>query len=106
MMEMMTMKLIDRDALKEKIYKDFDRCNSIYEFTVCILLRIEAAPIIEADPVRHGRWIDNGDYAICTECSGRSATQYDGVEPIALMTRYCPHCGAKMDGGAEDDQKT
>lgn len=50
-------------------------------------------------PVRHGRWIDKGEYAVCTECGGRSGTQYDGVAPIPLMTQYCPNCGAKMDGG-------
>lgn len=48
-------------------------------------------------PVRHGRWIYKGEYAVCTECGGRSGTQYDGVEPIPLMTQFCPNCGAKMD---------
>ena len=52
---------------------------------------------IEIDRVRHGRWIDKGEYAVCTECGGRSGTQYDGVEPIPLMTQFCPNCGAKMD---------
>lgn len=46
---------------------------------------------------RHGRWIDKGEYAVCMECGGRSSTQYNGVEPIPLMTQFCPHCGAKMD---------
>ena len=58
-------------------------------------------------PVRHGRWIDKGEYAVCMECGGRSGTQYDGVEPIPLMTQFCPNCGAKMDGerkeGANND---
>ena len=52
-------------------------------------------------PVRYGRWIDKGGYAVCTECGGRSGIQYDGVEPIPLMTQFCPNCGAKMDGGAD-----
>ena len=52
-------------------------------------------------PVRHGRWTDKGEYAVCTECGGRSGTQYDGVEPIPLMTQFCPNCGCRMDGGAE-----
>ena len=58
---------------------------------------IEAAPIVDAVEVVHGRWIDKGEYAVCTECGGRSGTQYDGVEPIPLMTQFCPNCGAKMD---------
>ena len=52
-------------------------------------------------PVVYGRWIDKGEYAVCTECGGRSGTQYDGVELIPLMTQFCPFCGAIMDGGAE-----
>ena len=58
-------------------------------------------PAADVAPVRHGRWIDKGEYAVCTECGGRSGTQYDGVEPIPLMTQFCPNCGAKMDGGAD-----
>ena len=52
-------------------------------------------------PVRHGRWIGKGEYAVCMECGGRSGTQYDSIEPIPLMTQFCPNCGAKMDGGAD-----
>lgn len=59
------------------------------------------APSANIAPVWHGRWIDKGEYAVCTECGGRSGTQYDGVEPIPLMTQFCPNCGAIMDGGAE-----
>lgn len=52
-------------------------------------------------PVRYGRWIDKGEYAVCMECGGRSGTQYDGIEPIHLMTQFCPNCGAKMDEVSE-----
>lgn len=56
---------------------------------------VKNLPTIEPE-VRHGRWIGKGEYAVCTECGGQSGTQYDGVEPIPLMTQFCPHCGAKM----------
>lgn len=60
---------------------------------------IENLHASDVAPVRHGRWIDKGEYAVCTECGGRSGTQYDGVDPIPLMTQFCQNCGAKMDGG-------
>lgn len=63
--------------------------------------RLLSIPAADVAPVRHGRWIDKGEYAVCTECGGRSGTQYDGVEPIPLMTQFCPNCGAIMDGGAD-----
>ena len=59
---------------------------------------VAATPAADVAPVVHGRWIYKGEYAVCTECGGRSGTQYDGVEPIPLMTQFCPNCGAKMDG--------
>lgn len=59
------------------------------------------ANTIEAEPVRHGRWIDKGEYAVCTECGGRSGTQYDGVEPVPLRAQFCPNCGADMRGEEE-----
>lgn len=59
------------------------------------------APSADVAPVVHGRWIDKGEYAVCMECGGRSGTQYDGVEPIPLMTQFCPNCGAKMDEVSE-----
>lgn len=65
-----------------------DKCNN-YKF-------LAEQPTIEAEPVRHGRWISKGEYAVCTECGGRSGTQYDGVEPIPLETQFCPNCGARM----------
>ena len=59
--------------------------------------RHQQFPAADVATVRHGRWNDKGEYAVCTECGGRSGTQYDGVEPIPLMTQFCPNCGAKMD---------
>ena len=56
------------------------------------------APTADVVEVVHGRWIDKEEYAVCTECGGQSGTQYNGVEPIPLMTQFCPNCGAKMDG--------
>ena len=58
--------------------------------------------IVDVAPMRHGRWIDKGEYAVCTECGGRSGTQYDGVEPVPLRALFCPNCGAKMAGERKD----
>ena len=63
-----------------------------------VISDIKGMKAADVAPVRHGRWIDKGEYAVCAECGGRSGTQYDGVEPIPLMTQFCPNCGAKMAG--------
>ena len=85
---------IKREAAQTSCRK-YSFAESYDAFAVdCILKAIPAADVA---PVRHGRWIDKGEYAVCTECGGRSGTQYDGVEPIPLMTQFCPNCGANME---------
>lgn len=70
-----------------------------------IIEAFEAIPAADVQPVRHGRWarLDKrrGSYLFyCSECGGR-AYYVHGVrksEPVCGY-RYCPNCGAKMDGG-------
>ena len=52
---------------------------------------------IEAEPVKHGRWIKRPDERICPFCNDRHS-YFGGKEK-----NYCPNCGAKMDGGAENE---
>ena len=98
------MRLIDAEAF---LKMEIDRCGSAplvgtrTSDNEYLSDRLKKAPTIEAKPVVHRRWIDKGEYAVCTECGGRSGTQYDSIEPIPLMTQFCPNCGAKMDGGAD-----
>ena len=60
---------------------------------------IEDAPTVDAVEVIHGRWIwgesNHLEWMKCSECL-KSQT------PNLCFT-YCPTCGAKMDGGNEDD---
>lgn len=56
---------------------------------------IHELPTIDAEPVRHGRWIDgrpytNSRWKVCSVCY-ISAPYPEGG------TNYCPACGAKMD---------
>ena len=85
------------DAVMD-VYYGTPSINLSCEKFEAAILKIPAADVA---PVCHGQWIDKGEYAVCTECGGRSGTQYDGVKPIPLMTQFCPNCGAKMDGGED-----
>ena len=57
---------------------------------------IEKIPAADVAPVVHGRWIMHDDeFGLTCECSVcQIETMGDG--------NYCPNCGAKMDGGADN----
>lgn len=51
------------------------------------------APTIDAEPVKHGKWIDPAaeDCYRCSVCE-----EYTLMEMPRLLYHYCPHCGADM----------
>lgn len=61
---------------------------------------IRQLPAAGVAPVLHGKWIVNPkreyDY-ICSVCGGDAPE--NRWRNNAILTPYCPNCGAKMDGG-------
>ena len=96
------MRLVDADSLKYRRanYGGYDDVgDEERKRGILFLLKedIAAAPTI--DPVRHGRWIWDDEGYHCSECFYH--TYWDPGEEISVEWRYCPNCGAKMDGGEE-----
>ena len=75
---------------------------------------------VDAEPVRHGKWVWNNDAIdwnigdwVCSECGGRNENIHAGkpgtvdgfgTNPyIWTGSQFCPNCGAKMDGGKDDE---
>ena len=87
------MRLIDADALLPNMEQY--RCGRGEYSRMVDVWHIEHAPTIEAEPVRHGRWVDKmvRDWH-CSEC-GKKAS-FDGY-CYDDKPNYCPNCGAKMD---------
>ena len=97
------MRLIDADALVEDIKNEIDDNKEIYpDDKVSIIFRAGMKTVIRivknqdtVDPVKHGEWIfveDLVSYIKCSEC-GDDICWVNTKRP-----KYCPHCGAKMDG--------
>ena len=94
-------RLIDANALAES---DMAKLIDSYLYNQCNLtvgLAAALMPEIEAEPVRHGRWIlkilpiGGGDKIrsyLCSECDRYANMKFD----------FCPNCGADMRGGAEN----
>lgn len=90
------MRLIDADTLKAEFTGNF---HEMWHYTG-IRAFIDVAPTIDAEPVRHGHWIDAYPYiepnpmfmyGICSACGCEQS--------ISNKLNYCPNCGAKMDNG-------
>lgn len=72
-----------------------------------MIREVKLSPIIESEPVRHGRWIEVDritwrgaddrpiDITVEEKCSncGRYVERYETVH----QENYCPTCGVKMD---------
>lgn len=75
---------------------------------------IDAIPAADVVEVRHGRWEFTQDVdmpwctkAVCTSCGVPVADNIDlsqsfGRKRFIRYNRYCPDCGAKMDGGQDN----
>lgn len=100
--------LIDRDALIQNYCgacanKEFcaEESCPYYE----IRRRIENAPTIEAEPIRHGRFVfEKGDGKTCLDGWICTACKFDYHTNVPYFAdfKYCPTCGARMDGGADN----
>lgn len=61
--------------------------------------KIIKLPTIDAEPVRHGRWIKRYDGIFdCSSCGVRMDL---AGTPEEYLMHYCPNCGAKMDEVSE-----
>lgn len=90
---------MDEYIKRETVINHLDACmDTIWKPEIAALkCFVEGIPAADAAPVRHGRWALNkkyGDYE-CSECGQGDVKAMDFTN---LKMRYCPNCGAKMDG--------
>lgn len=87
--------LCNRDVFENKSYADG------WNAAVKIL---KEAPTVDIQEVKHGEWKlcyeDWREQIAGDECSACGFQHYG---TCISCYHYCPNCGAKMDGGKEDD---
>lgn len=78
------MDLIDREELLKRFELTSQANGNAIRYA------IKCAPTVDAESVRHGKWLEGADGSVmCSECS--QVIRYD-------IGYFCPNCGAKMDG--------
>lgn len=85
---------IERGALIDKIFPIGLIDDGRYVIPAkAVKTVIDKAPTADVAPVVHGEWIDRDGKTWCSNCDA-SNKQY--------KPPYCPHCGARMDGGKHE----
>ena len=104
------MRLIDADALNFALCvkcANGEICDTCKETGCGVVEIVDSMPTIEAEPVRHGRWIlckdqtgvDNGNDNFAYFCS---YCHYQDVHSTRADVKYCWNCGARMDGDKDE----
>ena len=104
---------ISREAFRQELINTpfYIRCKTTPDLLTTVQDRLNDTldlldnfPAADVDPVRHGEWEPSDKHkgyvscSICHDCY---------VEPewvSDLKWNYCPNCGAKMDGGADNGE--
>lgn len=58
---------------------------------------IDSVPTVDAVPVVYAEWTEVGGTYTCSNCGG----QYEKYDHMGYWNgeyKYCPYCGARMDG--------
>ena len=68
-----------------------------------VISDIKGMKAADVAPVVHGRWasVAGKRDRICSRCLHNEP--YKNADDNAEVFEFCPHCGAKMDGGDSDE---
>ena len=103
------MRLIDADDLKEQLKQRYfaacdwknktaykEKADGAISAFLEAVRTLNKAPTIDAKPIKHAEWKEDGCLYKCTNC-GHTEEYYD--------MSYCPCCGAKMEKEKTDGQE-
>ena len=81
---------IDAEAVKEDYYDGMEvGVENVLKF-------IDEQPTIDAEPIRHGKWIEYPAADGMNQCSVCGVLRFGD-------SNYCPNCGARMDKQETND---
>lgn len=96
---------IDRESIRRVLMDVCSDENCPMFIAATVDQMIDYEPATDVAPVVHGHWTlerdpDDGNKPVCYHCS---VCDSNGCHTsIRIAYKYCPNCGAKMDGGDTD----
>lgn len=90
------MRLVDTDVIEKEL--------GVEDRDLYVQHILDSAPTVEAEPIKHGHWINNNGLYQCSLCKEYTVMGWASCISIEYMNKtmkYCNNCGAKMDGGEE-----
>jgi predicted amidophosphoribosyltransferase len=87
------MVLIDKETAYIELSEYYHHTTFIQHLALSEALD-RVLPVVDAVPVRHGKWVEEGRCLVCS-CCGKAYTLAE--------TNYCWQCGAKMEVDDETD---
>lgn len=68
--------------------------------------KVNSLPAADVAPVRHGRWMEysgaDKGFHYCSECKRQAFNYEENGNIIEALSKWCPNCGALMDGKEDD----
>lgn len=95
--QIMQKEMLETLPLENSWIKEYWEHRQVREWLM-ELQKIRKQPTIEAEPVKHGKWVVTHlpDVFQCDYC--KKATKMDELCDSEILRAYCPNCGARMDG--------
>ena len=95
--DLISRKALDREMSMQLVHAGFKSYSDAGQMYLKAKQIVRSAPAIDAAPVVRGEWIElheeNGhEVGTCSHC-----------RHVRIVDNYCPNCGAKMDGGNDND---
>lgn len=86
-------RLIDAKKAQEYFYEHLDDL-----YMAAAMNAINEMPTIEAEPVKHGHWINHFDDLFPEESTIECSVCHEHSPADMPHDNFCPHCGADMRG--------
>lgn len=92
---------IERSAAVKAVLRERSPANSVAQNRKLSIIQRDLLTMPAADvvPVVHGQWVDGK----CSNCGVDIPTDDAHDAIFETECRFCYYCGAKMDGGADNE---